>query len=152
MPSELMLYTRDKQWRVDLGSWTSDFPYYKSIGTQVTVYHRERTTSIWGNTVMDWVEEPALLIRIRNIYSGPGASVVTREREWRNATEAELKEWSTGGSIRLPADTGPSREGSVVLEINKVEGTVTIVIGDETLTGVVSAGRVISEQTMSKAA
>ncbi|HYL12004.1 MAG TPA: hypothetical protein VEV41_03160 [Terriglobales bacterium] len=147
MPSELMLYTSDKQWRVDLGSWTSDFPFYKSIGTQATVYHRKETTSIWGSTVMDWFEEPAQLIRIRNIYSGPGATVVTREREWRNASEAELKEWSTGGSILLPADTG-----TAVLEINKVEGTVTIVIGDETLTGIVSAGRVMSERTLSKAA
>ncbi|HYK87803.1 MAG TPA: hypothetical protein VE398_03485 [Acidobacteriota bacterium] len=149
MPSELILYTNDKQWRVDLGSWTSDFPFYKSIGTQVTVYHREET-SIWGSTVTDWVEEPALLIGIRNVYSGAGPAVATREREWRNTTEAELKEWSTGGSIRLPADNIASAEGTAVLDVNKVEGAVTIVIRDETLVGVVSASSVASEPAMPK--
>jgi len=152
MPSELTLYTSDKHWMADLEAWTNDSRLYRSIGTHVTVYHQERTTSIWGGKQADWEEEPAVLIRIRNVYSGAGPAVATREREWQNATRAELKECSTGGAIRLREDGITSKEVTAVLDVHKVEGTVTIVIGHETLTGVVSASRIASERAVSAAA
>ncbi len=144
MPSELTLYTNDKHWKVEVGAWINKSYHYRSIGTHVTIHHREHTTSIWGASVTEWEATPAQLIRIRNVYSGPGASIATREHEWRNATEAELKEWSMGGPICLPPDTTASSEGAAVLDINNVQSTVTVVIGDETLSGMVSSS-VISE-------
>lgn len=152
MPSELTLYTSDQHWMADLEAWTNDSQLYRSIGTHVTVYHQERTTSIWGGKQADWEEEPAVLIRIRNVYSGAGPAVATREREWQSATRAELKEWAAGGAIRLRADSITSEKGTAVLDIHKVEGTVTVVIGHETLTGVVSASSVVSERAVSAAA
>lgn len=139
MPSELTLYSNDKHWKVDLGAWINKSYRYKSIGTYVTVYHQEHTTSIWGGSVTEWEATPAQLICIRNVYGGAGPSVATREHKWRNAAEAELKEWSVGGPICLPSNSTASSEGAVVLDINNVQSTVTVVIGNETLSGMVSS-------------
>lgn len=144
MPSELTLYTKDKHWKAEVGAWMDKSHHHRSVGTHVIVYHREHTTSIWGAGVTEWEATPAQLIRIRNVYRGAGRSVATREHEWRNATEAELKEWSMGGPICLPPDLTVSSEGAAVLDINNVQSTVTVVIGNETLSGTVSS-RAISE-------
>ncbi len=152
MSSELTLYTSDRLWKVDIEAWTNDVQFYRSIGTHVTVCHRERTTSIWGSPETDWEEEPATLIRIRNAYSGAGPGAAIREREWHNATRAELKEWSTAGPISAAADSTTSEKETVVAEIHQVEGTVTVVFGSETLTGVVSASNAVSERAVSVAA
>ncbi len=152
MAAELQLHTNDGRWRVDLEAWTYDSHLYRSIGAHVTVYHRERTTSIWGGPQSDWEEEPAELIRIRNVYRGAGPGTVTREQEWRNESRAELKQWAAGGSIGLPANGASSEERAAVFDIDGVEGTVTVVIGQETLMGVVSAGRVAREQAAPLAA
>ena len=152
MPSALTLYTRDGHWRVDLEAWVNDLRFYSSIGTHVAVYHREHITSIWGGPRTDWEEEPAAVIRIHNVYRGAGPGLTTREHEWHNASRAELKEWSATGAIRLPADSSTSEKGPAVPDVRNVEGKVTVVIGSETLTGVVSASSVTREQAASAAA
>jgi hypothetical protein len=152
MPSELTLYTSDRRWMVDLDAWTSDLQFFKSIGTRVTVYHEGRQINIWGSRQTEWEEEAPALIRIRNVYSGSGPGVVTQEREWRNASRAELKQWSGGGAISLPADSATPGKGSTLLDIDRVEGTVTVVIGHETLTGVVSARSPATERGAALAA
>ena len=35
---------------VDVEAWKNNFLFYKSIGTEVHVYHREQTKNIWGST------------------------------------------------------------------------------------------------------
>lgn len=152
MSAELQLHTNDGLWRVDLEAWAFDSRLYRSVGAHVTVYHRERTTSIWGGPQIDWEEEPAELIRIRNVYRGAGPGTVTREQEWRNESRAELKEWAAGGSIGLPADSASSAERAALFDIDGVESTVEVVIGQETLTGVVYAGRVAKEHAAPAAA
>ncbi len=144
MPSELTLYTKDKHWKAEVGAWMDKSHHHRSVGTHVIVYHQEHLTSIWGGSVTEWEATPAQLIRICNVYSGTGPFVATREHEWRNATEAELKEWSTGAPICLPPDTTASSEGAAVLDINNVQSIVTVVIGNETVSGTVSSS-VISE-------
>jgi hypothetical protein len=152
MPNELTLYTSDKHWRVDVEAWANDLRFFKSVGIHVAVYHLERMTSIWGSPRVDWEEEPATLIRIHNVYSGLGPAIATREREWLHASRVELKAWSAGRPIRLVADSITADTGTVVLDIYKVEGTVTVVIGHEILTGVVSASSAVTERAMPVAA
>jgi hypothetical protein len=152
MATDLTLYTRDKHWKVEIAARTNDLHFYRSIGTHVTIYHRERITSIWGGIEREWEELPALVIRIHNVYSGAGPVVSTREHECRNRSQARLEEWSTGGPIHLRPDYSISGEVRADLDINKVEGTVTVVVGDETLTGLVSASGVEIEGTVSAAA
>jgi len=139
MPSELILYTHDKHWMVEVTALTHKSYRYKVIGTYVSVYHQEHTTSIWGANVIRWEATPAELIRIHNVYAGNGPAVATRDHEWRHATEAELKEWSIGGPIFFHAGTPASQEGAEGLDIHDLQGTVTVVIGNETLTGTVSS-------------
>lgn len=142
----LRLYTTGQHWRVDVEVWASDLRIYRSLGTRVIVCHLERITSIWGGTQTEWEEEPADLIRIRNVYSGTGVGVATREHEWHVSAKAELREWSTTDEIHLLADGVSKEESASPLDIYRVESTVTVKIGDETLMGVLSASIVAREQ------
>lgn len=55
MASEITLFSKSGDWKADVEAWKNNFLFYKSIGTEVTVYHREQTKNVWGNTVTDWV-------------------------------------------------------------------------------------------------
>ena len=146
MLRSLRLYTSDRHWRVDVEVWASDLEIYRSVGTRVVVFHLERVTSIWGGVQTDWEEEPADLIHIHNAYSGTPEGVATREREWRVASRAELREWSATGEIQLQADPGNAGAEGGGFGLRKVQSTVTVKIGDETLMGVLAASSVTSEQ------
>ena len=152
MPAELILYTSDHGWKVEIEAWASALRLYSSIGTKVTVYRKEEITSMWGTPVSLWVGEPASLIRIRNVYSGIGGGRATREREWRNAMDAELKQWTTGKAIHVVADSSAGESSAPVLDVNMVQGSVSVVIGHETLSGVVSATSVSGARVMPAAA
>ena len=148
MASEITLYTKKGDWKVDIEAWKNNFLVYKSIGTQVSVYHREKTKNIWGNTVTDWVKKPASLIHIRNVYRGTGPGSATREKSCRNAKSCELKEWAVGFTISIPPDNITDVGGGAILDIDRVDGTVTVNIADEILTGEVSASSAVSDSSI----
>jgi hypothetical protein len=148
MASEITLYTKDGDWKADVEAWKNNFLFYKSIGTQATVYHREKTKNIWGNTVTDWVEKKASSIHIRNVYHGSGPGSATREKTCAQASSCELKEWAVGVTITLPADSVSDVGGGAILDIDSVDGTVTIGVHDEVLTGQVSASSVFSDSSI----
>ncbi len=147
LKNNLRLYSKDKRWRVDVEAWADPLKAYRTIGTRVTVYRLEQEISMWGGRESDWEKEAAPLIRIRNVYTGSGRELATREHEWRNLASAELKEWSASGPIRLAAD-----KSTYPVVVNKVEGTVTVTAGEETLTGIVSAVTPAAERAISTAA
>lgn len=148
MASELTLFTKAGDWKADLEAWKNNFLFYKSIGTQVSVYHREQTKNIWGNTVTDWVSKAATSISIQNVYRGSGPGAATRSKTCNNASYCELKEWAVGVTITLPPDSVTDVGGGAVLDIDSVTGTVNVVIGGEVLRGEVSASSVISDSSI----
>jgi hypothetical protein len=148
----LRLYTSDKHWRVDIEVWASDLRVYRSVGVRAVVCHLERITTIWGGTQTEWEEEPADVIHVRNVYSDAAPGVATREREWQVAARAELREWSTSGRIHLVADNEGTQTGAEIPAIHRVESTVTVKIGEETLMGVLTASSVGTEVAASAAA
>jgi hypothetical protein len=148
MASEITLFTKDGTWKADVEAWKNNFLFYKSIGTQVTVYHREQTSNIWGNTVTDWVEKAATSISITNVYHGSPVGVATRSQVCRNASHCERKEWSVGITIKLPADSVTDVGGGAILDIDSVDGTVSIVVENEVLNGKVSASSIFSDSSL----
>lgn len=146
MASEITLRTKDGEWKAEVEAWKTNLLFYRSIGTEVTVFHREQKKNIWGNTVTDWVRKAANSIRIVNVYtddSGPARA--TREKNCTNSSHCELKEWSAGFTITLPADSIDDVGGGAILDLDKVEGSVEVVIGNERLTGEVSASSALSD-------
>ena len=146
MASEVTVLSKDGQWKIEVEAWKNNFLFYSSIGTQVSVYHREKTKNVWGSTVTDWVKKPASVITIVNKYTGPvfagGTGSVTKSGQWRNKSSAELKEWAVGVKISIPSgEIG----GNAILDIDKVEGTVDVNVGNETLHAQVSASSIISD-------
>jgi hypothetical protein len=149
MASEITLRTSDGTWKVEVEAWKNNFLFYKSIGTQVTVYHREQTDNIWGTPVTDWVDKAATLIEITNIYrAATGFATATRQKTCNNSSSCELKEWSTGVTIKLPADGADDVGGGAVLDIESVDGTVVVLIGLERLTGQVTAKSALSDNSI----
>lgn len=139
MPAALTLHTRDLLWRVEVEARSLDLEFYKSIGTQVNVYHCLRTTSMWGSRgEIDWDLVPARLIHIQNVYRGIGPEIALSDREWHDAAEACLSEWSLGHPIYFPPGHLPFLPSVVPLEIQQLESIVEVVIDNELLTGVVS--------------
>jgi len=148
MASEITLKTKDGEWKAEVEAWKNNFLFYKSIGTEVTVYHKEKTKNIWGQTKTDWVKKAASSIHIRNIYSGSGPGAATREKTCRSSSYCELKEWAAGVNITIPVDSPTDIGGGAILNIEKVESTVSIQIGSEILTGQVSASSAISDHSL----
>lgn len=148
MPDQITLFTRDGTWKADVKAWKNNFLVYKSIGTQVTVYHREQTKNTWGNTVTDWVQKPARLIDIANTYKAGPASA-SRQASCPNASYCEEKLWAVGVSLTIPTDGGdPSVGGSAPLEVDSVTGSVMVSIGEEQLRGEVSASSALSDNSI----
>ena len=149
MANSVTVFTKAGDWKADISAWKNNFLAYKSIGTDVTVYHREQTKNIWGNTVTDWVEKPASVIEITNVYHGSGPGAATRQKSCQNASSCELKEWAVGFNITVQTDSGDtSVGGGATLDIDSVDGSAVIVIGDERLTGMVSAGSALSDNSI----
>ena len=149
MASEITLFSKNGDWKADVEAWKNNVLFYKSIGTQVSVYHREQTKNIWGNTVTDWVSKAANAISIVNVYKGTGPGAATRSNVCNNASYCEEKEWAVGVSITLPPDSITDVGGNAILDIDSVTGTVSIVVGgNETLSGVVSASSIISDSSI----
>lgn len=149
MPSEVSVLSRDGNWKMEVEAWKNNFLFYTSIGTQVTVYHREKTTNVWGSSVTDWVEKKASSIFITNVYSGSVAAgsggSITRSGQWNNASEAELKEWAVGFKITLPSG---EPGGNAILDIDKVVGTVVVVVGNDRMSATVEASSIISDNSI----
>lgn len=145
MASEKTIYTKNRDWKVEVEAWRNHFFFYTSIGTEATVYHKEKTKNIWGNTVTDWVKKRASNIHIRNIYSDDYNNSITKEKSENNCKYLELKEWAVGFTINL--NTG--QPGSVKsLTVSKVEGRVTVIIEGETLSCTVSASSYVSDNSI----
>lgn len=148
MASEMTLFTKKGDWKVDIEAWKNNFLFYKSIGTQATVYHREQTKNIWGSTVTDWVEKLAPSIHIRNVYHGSGPGSATREKTCNNASYCELKEWAVGFTINIPPDSITNVGGGAILDVDSVDGSVTVRVGDEVLSGQVSASSALGDSSI----
>lgn len=149
MANSVTVFTHAGDWKADIHAWKNNFLAYKSIGTEVTVYHREQTKNIWGNTVTDWVKKPASVIEITNVYHGSGPGAATRQKSCQNASYCELKEWAVGFNITVQTDSGDTGVGGgATLDIDSVNGSAVIVIGDERLTGQVSAGSALSDNSI----
>lgn len=149
MPSEITLHSRGGDWKAEVEAWKNSFLVYKSIGTEVTVYHREQTKNVWGNTVTDWVRKAANSISITNVYHGTGPGLATRSQVCNNSSYCELKHWAVGVTINLPADGITDLGGGAILDIDSVTGSVTISIpGGELLSGEVSASSAISDSSI----
>lgn len=148
MASEATVLSKDGQWKIEVEAWKNDFLFYKSIGAQVTVYHREATKNIWGTTKTDWVERKTSSITIRNIYHGMGHTIATREKTCHDASQCELKEWAVGVKLTIPVDKPTDVGGNAVLDIQSVDGLVTVQIAAETLTASVSASSALSDNSI----
>ena len=145
MASEQTLYTNDGQWKVEVEAWKTNVLVYKSIGSEATVYHRQTHKNIWGNTVTDWVEKSASSISLHNVYSGSGPGTGTRDKTCTNASYCQLKEWAVGVTVTIPVDSPKDFGGGAILDIEKVDATVRVVIGNEVLTAQVSASSAFSD-------
>jgi hypothetical protein len=151
VPSEITLFSKSGDWKAEVEAWKNNFLFYKSIGTQVSVYHREQTKNIWGNTVTDWVSKAANAISITNVYTGtqPGLGPsATRNKVCNNSSSCELKEWAVGVTVTLPPDSVTDVGGGAILDIDSVTGTVSIAIPGETLSGVVTAQSIIGDSSI----
>ncbi len=149
MASEITLRTKDGSWKADVEAWKNNFLFYKSIGTQVTVYHREQTTNIWGNAVTDWVRKAASSISITNVYRGAtGSTFATRQKTCANSSYCELKEWAVGVTITIPVESVTDVGGGATLDIDKVDGSVVVNMGGESLAGQVSASSIFSDSSL----
>ena len=140
MPTALTLHSCSHNWRVEIEARSIDLPFYKSIGTQVQIYHRLRTSSMWGRRgETDWDLCAANLIHIQNVYHCSGPEIALCDRQWHNASEAELSEWSLGHPIYFPPGHLPFLPCVLPLEIRQVKSIVEVVIGEQVLTGAVTA-------------
>lgn len=145
MPSETTVVSGDGQWKADVEAYKTNLLFYRSIGCEVKVYHREETSNIWGNKVTDWVRRNADSIFIRNVYRGSGPGTGTQDKTCSNASSCELKLWSVGVTLTIPADSITDVGGGAILDVDSVDSTVTVRIGRETLNASVSASSAFSD-------
>lgn len=146
MANRLTLLSRDGQWKAELHAWKSNWIFYKSIGSECTVYHRQETKNVWGNTTTDWVEKAAQ-INITNVYKGSGGLQITKSAS-ANASYLELKEWAVGFIlINVNLDTGEAGPGAgqASLIVDSVDATIGVSIGVQ---GNVSADTAVVQQSI----
>jgi hypothetical protein len=149
MANDVTVFTHAGDWKAEIHAWKNNYLAYKSIGTEVTVYHREQTKNIWGSTVTDWVEKPPTMIENTNVYHGSGPGVATRQKACPESSNCELKEWAVGLNITVVTDTGDtSAGGGATLDIDSVDGSAVIMIGEERLTGKVSASSALGDNSI----
>jgi hypothetical protein len=149
MPNHLTLISKDGQWKAELHAWKSNWFIYASIGTEATLYHRQETRNVWGNSTVDWVET-AGSITISNVYKG-GGHTITQSAQFRNRSHGELKVWAVGLlKIDINLDTGEPSDGpaSASLIVDSVEGHLAGVVGSFRFEGVVSADTAIVQQSI----
>lgn len=148
MPSEVTLVSRSGDWKAEVEAWKNNFLFYRSIGTQVDVYHREETRNVWGSTVTDWVSKPALSISIQNTYRGTGPGTAGRTVQCQNAAHCENKEWAVGVTLTLPVTSVTDVGGGAVLTLDEVTGVVAVSIPGEVMQATVTAGSAISDSSI----
>jgi hypothetical protein len=148
MANHLTLVSKDGLWKAELHAWKSNWFFYASIGAEVTLYHRQQTSNVWGNTVTDWVET-AGTITIDNIYKGSGLQVA-QNAQFSNRSHGELKVWAVGIlKIDIGLDTGSVGDGpqSASLIVDSVESHISGQVGPFTFQGVVTADSAIVQQS-----
>lgn len=150
MGNKLTLFTPDGQWKADLHAWKNYAFVYKSIGSEATVYHRESTKNVWGNTVTDWVRRTAF-ISITNVYHGSIPQTFTQNASV-NDSYAELKLWAVGIIVvTINTDTGgvDGRPGGATLDVDSVVAQISVSIpGQNSLSGSVSADNIITQNSL----
>jgi hypothetical protein len=146
MPDKMTVFSKDRQWKADLKAFKNWAFFYKSIGSDVSVYHMEKTTNIWGNSTTDWVSHSASIF-ISNVYkgsSGSGLGTFTQTQS-SNGSSAELKLWAVGLiSITI---TGVGPEGAT-LDIDSVDATIAVETPGGVLSGTVSASSALSDNSI----
>jgi hypothetical protein len=145
--NRVTVVSEDGQWKAEMHAWKSHWIVYASIGSECSVYHRQETKNVWGQSVIDWVKVPAT-ITITNIYRGSGLEI-TRVGQF-NSADAELKEFATGFFlIKINLDTGGVDPGvggpSMIVET--VEAHIAASTGRQILSGVVTAGTYVVDQS-----
>lgn len=135
-------YSSDGSWQVEIVAFKINLFFYKTIGTTVTVRHKETRRSWFGlgAPYEAWVERPAESISINNTYEGilpstiPG--VALRSCSVTNASSCDCRLWSVGIGISMDASPSPgtpdwntSHPGSgASLEVRSVRGIGTAAI------------------------
>lgn len=114
MASEVTAYSRDGSFKAEMEAWVNDFWFFKSIGSQVTIY-RKTGSSVWGGS--SWSRTSARSIVIQNLYNG---GLARQDGRWDNHDYAELKHYAFGGSISVPS----SFPGGADLIVTSVEGVI----------------------------
>jgi hypothetical protein len=146
MASEKTVFSKSGDWKIEVEAWRNHFIFYQSIGTQVDVYHKEKTTDTWGNDKIDWVKKNANSISITNRYFGSDPVIfITRSKVCNNSSHCELKEWAVG-TITL-SDTGLG-VGASQLIVTSVKGSVSVNIGNEILSAEVEASSFFSDSSI----
>ena len=153
MVSKIEKYTKDGKWKVVMEAWKTYAYVYSSIGSKVTVYYKRTTNGVWGETT-EWVMKNANSIQLVNDYYGKGlagqSSTTERAPPLYNAPQSELKKWAVGLGISIPLDPNyapagsprPDTGGIAELKVEGVVGHISVVIGDESFIGDVSAGTI----------
>jgi hypothetical protein len=120
MASEATVFSSDGNWKAEIEAWSNNFFFYKSIGTQVTVY-RKTGSSVWGGA--SWSRANARSFTIQALYNG---GLARQDGRWENQSHGELKHYAFGASISVPA----SAPGGAILIVTSVEGIVSGFFGN----------------------
>ena len=152
MASTVTLNGRDGLWKAEVRSFKNYYFVYSSIGTEVTVYRRERYrrwyVPLYKHT--HWRAAPADFIMINNTYQGlltsQGSGTAQRSKERENTSTLEEKIWAFGIGVSMEAgaatgfpDPGSTTPGGAKLDIRSVQGTAVIRIDNEQLSAAVAA-------------
>lgn len=166
VPNELTVVSEDGQWKAEMKAWKDYWFFYASIGSQVDVYHREKTKDTWGNTKTDWVKRPAAIF-INNTYQGslagspaPGTGgeggpppsgglggTYVRDIEVQGA-HAENRLWATGFfSTKISVSGEQTRPAGATLDISNVVAEISVGVGTAILRGTVAASSYVSDNS-----
>jgi hypothetical protein len=152
MPSDVTLFSNDKQWKIVVSAFKKNWLVYRSLGVEVTTYHLESTHRfLWFGRKTDFVEKPSSELFIRNKYLAhddndhPMGSVVLEYRK-TNSSSLEAKLFSVGASIKIntdgPSSPRPGGAGAPDLIADGVIGNVTVIInGAGNFNSTVSTGK-----------
>lgn len=143
-PDNATAYTQDKQWMIQMHAFTDNWIIYHSIGTEITVYHRERERrwyDPWYN-FYHWVARPAAHIEIYNQYqSAVGTRQISTPYLYnsfnQSHAEAKLVSWGPVGiNVSCTADysscsVNPSVAFASSLGVSSVIGNAIVSITGE---------------------
>ncbi|GAC1434324.1 MAG: hypothetical protein NVSMB51_01200 [Solirubrobacteraceae bacterium] len=121
-------FSSDRSVRVQFSAWTHNYYFYKSIGTQIQVRKRGRSSFLGVISWSSWKSARASSVTIDNTYSGqPGP--FSRRLVASNVGDLECKEYAAGVGVQVSpsSDFGPVRPGAV-LDLRRVDGAATVVL------------------------